>query len=121
VFMITVTAKPGTTTDQLAKVVDEELAILRATAPSADEVKRAKIAFTSGAFKSLESQAQKADILQNYNQFLGDPGKLAWDVERYNKLTADDLKKFVNTYLSTSSRVSLIVEPKSMMSDPKKL
>ena len=120
-FVIYVTAKLGTTTDQLAKAVDEELATLRATAPSADEVKRAKISFTSGAFKSLESQAQKADILQNYNQFLGDPGKLAWDVERYNKLTADDLKKFVNTYLSTSSRVSLIVEPKSIISDPKKL
>jgi zinc protease len=111
-FMIYATAKPTTTPEQLQKAIDEELDKLRKELISEDELNRAKRAFSSSAFKLLESQAQKADILQGYNHYLGDPGKLAFDIERYTKATADDMQKFVNTYLTTSSRATLIVEPK---------
>lgn len=111
VFVLYVTAKPGVSTEQLAKAVDEELEKLRNEPVAEDELTRARRAFEVDTFKGLESVLAKAELLQRYNHYLGDPGKIAWDVERYKKASAADLQKFAQDYLKTSSRVVLVIEP----------
>jgi zinc protease len=41
----------------------------------------------------------------------GDPGYLAKDVERYRSVTDRQVKKAAGKYLTTSSRVSLVIGP----------
>jgi zinc protease len=110
-FIIEATAKPGTSVDQLGKEIDEELDKLRKELVPEEELARARRGFEVDTFKSLEGTLSKAEFLQRYNHYLGDPGKIAWDVGRYGKLGAKDVQKFVNDYLSPSARVVLVVEP----------
>ena len=69
----------------------------------------------------LERMGSVANMLNQYNQFLGDPGKLDWDLARYDAVTADTMKKFTIATLTDNSRVVLdVVKGKKTIDDPPK-
>jgi zinc protease len=54
-----------------------------------------------------------------YNQFLGDPGKLGWDLSRYDAVTAQSMKQFAATTLTDNSRIVMdVVKGKKTINDP---
>jgi predicted Zn-dependent peptidase len=50
-----------------------------------------------------------ADRLNAYNIYLGDPGRIVSDFERYHRATPDDLQRVAARYLADRPRVSLEV------------
>ena len=38
----------------------------------------------------LQRMGGVANLLNQYNQFLGDPGKFQWDLQRYDAVNADE-------------------------------
>lgn len=101
-FRIDLTVRPGRTLDEAQVAVDEVLAELRATPPTTAELARALNSFETALFRGLESLGGfggRAERLQLYAHYLGDPGRLAWDVDRYRRVTVQDLSRVLKTYL----------------------
>lgn len=101
-FHIDLTVRPGRTPEEAEKAIDEVLADLRKNPPTQEELTRAKNAHESRLVRGLERLGGfggRAERLQLYNHYLGDPGKLAWDLERYRSVTLEDLTRVMQTYL----------------------
>ncbi|HWX91109.1 MAG TPA: insulinase family protein, partial [Terriglobales bacterium] len=107
VFELQATAKPGVKPEDLEKAINEELEKLRADGPTQAELDRARNLIATHIIGGLERLGGYglADRLNEYNQYLHDPGYLPKDLERYNRATAADLKRIAEEKLKTSARV----------------
>jgi zinc protease len=105
VFQIDLVARAGRTLEEAEAAIDGVLADLRKNPPTESELRRALNDQETHLIQSLEILGARADRLQTYNQYLGDPGRLAWDVERYRKVTTKDLSRALETYLRDDHRV----------------
>ncbi|RYE87888.1 MAG: insulinase family protein [Myxococcales bacterium] len=110
-FDITVTLRPGKSPDEALKVIDEELAKLRATPPTADEVERARSQLLAHLVFANEKVSARANLLNHYNQLTGDPGFMEKDVARYRALSASSLQQAVVAHLAADRRVVAVVIP----------
>src|SRR3984893_1559900 len=115
---IEVTARPGVKPEELEKAIDAVLAELRATGPTQAELDRARNGTESQMIEQLQTTARVADLLNQYNHYLHDPGFLQKDFERYEKITTQDLKKRAETGLLANARVVLYGVPgKKILND----
>jgi zinc protease len=55
----------------------------------------------------------KADTLQSYNHYRGDPGFLVRDLERYDAVTPERVRDFARDLLQPGARVVLHAVPSS--------
>jgi zinc protease len=122
VFEITATAKPGVKPEDLQKAIDDELAKLRKDGPTQQELERARNVAETQIIQKLERLGGfggVADRLNQYNHFLGDPGYLPKDLERYNRATVADLKRIANEKLQTNLRAVVYGVPgNKVLDDP---
>jgi zinc protease len=108
VFQIQATARPGHTADELEKAIDEELARFRESGPDQTEVDRARNVLETRIIQGLETLGGfggVADRLNSYNHYLGDPGYLSKDLQRYRDVTPASVKEFLGQQLAASARV----------------
>jgi zinc protease len=113
-FVVTATARPGSSLADIEKTVTEEITRLAKNGPSAEEVDRAKTKWEYNFVTGLErigGFGGKADLLGQYNTFLGDPGKFDEDVQRYRGATAASIKDAVSKYLDTRNRLLVRFHP----------
>ena len=114
VFYIQATAKPGVKPEELEKAIDEELTALRKDGPTQSELERARNVIESEIIRGLETLGGfggVADRLNQYNHYLGDPGYLARDLERYAKAAPVALQKVAQQKLTNNSRVVIYGVP----------
>ena len=111
IFEIVATAAPGHTADELLKVIDEEVKKLADAPPADPELARAKTSVRADAVFNVERNASRADHLNSYNHFTGDPSYLAKDLEAHEKVTAAQVKDAVTKYLPLDKRVVTVVTP----------
>jgi len=109
-FLIIVTPRQGHSLTELEAKVDEVLQKFISEGPTAEEMQKA----TSGAelsfLRGLESNLGKAEQLLNGSVFHGDPAYFRTDYQNRLSVTAADVKRVANTYLS-KGRVVLSVVP----------
>src|SRR5712692_1825510 len=122
VFEIQATAKPGVKPEDLEKAIDEELTKLRTEGPTQAELDRARNVIEAQIIEKLERLGGfggVADRLNQYNHYLGDPGYLPKDLERYNHATTADLKRVADEMLKPSERAVVFGVPgKKVVDDP---
>ncbi len=85
-FQIEATARPGHTAEELERAIDEELAKLRAEAPSPREIEQARNTIETaiiGGLERLGGFGGVADRLNMYNHYLRTPDYLEKDIQRY--------------------------------------
>jgi zinc protease len=114
IFGIEATVKQGHTTQELAPVIEQLLDAVRKNGVTDDEVGRAKRVILANKLRGVErigGFGGKADLLDRYEMFQGDPGYLGKDLARYRAVTADAVKAFANKYLSSDKRVILDIQP----------
>ncbi len=110
-YMIEATAAAGHTTEELVEEIDTVLAKLRAEGPTKQEVAVAKTNWQVRFFQGIQTIGRKADLLQAYYTWKGDPGFIDDDLQRYLDVSADDVKNAVQTWLDPDRRVVLHVRP----------
>ncbi|HXZ80962.1 MAG TPA: pitrilysin family protein [Terriglobales bacterium] len=108
VFEIQATAKPGVKPEELEKAINEEIENLRANGPTQAELERARNTTEAQMIHQLERLGGfggVADRLNQYNHYLGDPGYLPKDLERYNQATAASVHEIASEELKPNARV----------------
>jgi zinc protease len=113
-FQIIASAAPGHSLDELESAIYEELDRFADAGPSHEEVARGQAQAESSFVLKLQSLGGfggKADQLNAYNVFLGQPDSFATDLGRYLEATADDLRRAVGRFLPGRNAVVLSVVP----------
>jgi zinc protease len=113
-FTIEAVAREGHTLDELEAAIDQELRHALDRGLQGDEVARAKTAYEAGFVRGLErigGFTGRAGALNRYNTYLGDPGRLEWDLARYTGATAADVSRAARAHIDLGRRVILRVVP----------
>lgn len=110
-FFIVATAKQGVDLDQIKDTVFVELDKIRNEEISDEELEKAKNNIKSTYIYSLQKQAVFADQVNNYNCNLGEPNSFRYDLNRYEILTKEEIRKAADKYLS-KPYVELRILPK---------
>jgi len=105
VFSVDVTARPGHKPEEIEQAMNAELEQLRVNGPTDKEIERARNGIETGMLGQVEKVGSNANMMNQYNQYTGDPGYLAKDIERYRKVTAAGVQRAVDTYLKNQARV----------------
>lgn len=119
-FNITVTAAPGHSVEELEAAVDAELASILAEGISKVELDQAQTSYETGFIRRLQRMGGfggKADLLNNYNTFLGDPGMLAWDLQRYSNVTRESLMAAATEWITLDARAIIHIVPQGGLSE----
>ena len=115
-FVVIVTARPGVSLAEVERIAGEEIAKLAKTGPTAAELERAKTKQEFGFISGLErigGFGGKADLLNQYNTYLGDPDKFEADLERHRAVTSSDVATAVNRWLNTRNRLLIRFRPET--------
>ena len=113
-FQVTVTAARGHTIDEIRPVVDQIVIELQQQAPTKEEVERAQRNIIANQVRTVErigGFGGKADLLNHYQTYLGDPGYLARDLARYRAVTPAAAQAYANKFLIPNERIELDVVP----------
>jgi zinc protease len=89
-FILWATARPGTPLPVVEKSITEEIARLAKDGPGEAELNRAKVKWEYQFVTGLErigGFGGKADLLNQYNTFLGDPDRFEQDVTRHRNVS----------------------------------
>ena len=106
-FEVDVTARPGHSAEEIEAAIDAELDALRSSGPTAREVERAQSAIETGMLTSVEKIGGEglADMVNEYNQYTGDPAYFAKDLERYRAVTAAGVQRVLAAQIRKQARV----------------
>jgi zinc protease len=115
-FIVIATARPGAKLSEIEAIITEEIARLAKSGPTPAELARAKTKQEFEFVSNLErigGFGGKADILNQYNTFLGDPDKLRDDLGRYRGATVAGVQKQVDQWLNTANRAVIRFRPET--------
>jgi zinc protease len=110
-FIILSTAKPGVTLDEIKKEVLREIDRLIVYGVTKEELIRSKNSIKSSYIYSLQRLDTLVDNINHYNYFLNEPDSFVYDINRYEKVTAEQVKETAKRYLQ-KPYVELQIIPK---------
>lgn len=112
-FLIYAIANPGFNSDTLEKVIDEEINKIKIYGVEEKELEKAKNKIESALVSARQTVQGKADLLAHYYTFFKNPSLINTDIERYRKVTVDDIKRVAQKYFAEKNRVVLHYLPKT--------
>jgi len=117
-FWIVATARPGVGLGTLEQAIEQELDELCAEGPTARETERARNQIDVSFLTRLERVGGiygKADLLNAYYTWTGNPDYFQEDRARYGAVAPDDLRAVAMKYLGSTMRVVLSVVPEGSL------
>ena len=117
-FFVQVTANAGQSLEEIEALVRKDLESIRQSGPTEHEIQRAKNRIESQHVRQLERVGGfggRADQLNYYNTYTGDPSGINTDLDRYLAVTADDVRRAAKTALG-ENMVRLTVLPEEQLS-----
>jgi zinc protease len=109
-FWIDVLPKPDEQPSRMAALVQEEIERIVNEGITARELTRAQNSTRARFIDRLASVQTKAYVLNLYNYYAGTPDYAQQDAARYDRVTAEDVRRVAREYL-TRPRVALTVVP----------
>ena len=111
IFGITVTLRTGADLAEVERVVREQLELVRREHLAARELARVVTRIEAAQVWGLESLMARANQLQTYNHYLGDPGRLAWDLGRYRAATPQTVLAAAKQHVDLDRPVVIVTMP----------
>ena len=112
-FGVIVTLRPSRSLEEAKRLVDGEVAAMSAASVDESElrrVQRLRVAAFWFALEHMGGFGGVADRLNAYNIYRGDPGLITSDVERFEKVTAQEITAATARYLGGRPRIELRVK-----------
>jgi zinc protease len=115
-YMVLVTARPSPDAPdavlaRIKTIVDEEIEKLKQAPPDAREVERVKNGIEASFLNQMETIDGKADQLNQYYTFTGNPDYFDQDMARYRAIQPADVQAAVKQWLPADRRFELSIVP----------
>ena len=107
IFVIDATARPGVELADIQREIDVVITNLDKQPPTLRGCERARNGITTSFWSELESVSGRADLLNRYQFYFGDPGAVTKDRQRYDDVTPTSVLEWAKKILS---RERLVVE-----------
>lgn len=111
-FMTYAIANAGVSADTLEKAIDEEIQKVKDNLISENEFTKLKNQIESSFINDKNEVLNIAFSLANYYLFFNDTNLINTELDRYNKVTREDIKSVANKYLTKENRTVLYYLPK---------
>ncbi len=114
VFTIDVLVNPGVAENDVLKAIDQVFVDFKKNPPQESEIERGRNIILTNYYFSLQEfggSSGKAEALQSYNRFAGDPGFMQQDLARYQAVNQKSIVDSVEKYLPSNARKILIATP----------
>lgn len=98
-IIIAATLKPGADRAKVAKIIDEEVARIQKEPISEAELHRVLVGSESQFVWGLEDVAARADLLQHFNHYMGDPGYAPKHLAKMRAVTVDAVLASAKSWL----------------------
>ncbi|MFB3910399.1 MAG: M16 family metallopeptidase [Candidatus Eisenbacteria bacterium] len=115
-FVVDATARPGESLDEIEQVIDSEILRLAKDGPGAAELERARTKNLTEFTVNLERMGAfggRADVLNYYSTYFGDPARLDEDLQRVLRATTSSIRDATARWLATDRRVVLRFHPET--------
>ncbi len=115
-YLVEATARPGASLHEIEATITHEISRLAKSGPTAAELSRAQAKWEYRFVTGLErigGFGGKADRLNQYNTYLGDPGKFEEDLNRYAQVTPKAVRDAVSKYIDTPNRLIVRSHPET--------
>jgi zinc protease len=109
-FHVVVTLRPGTDAAKVEQMVREEMMKALYAPPSIDEVRRSQISTEASLVFSLEELLSRAERLQYFNHFTGDPGYTARYIKDLRQKSPADVQRAARMWLA-KPRIEILTVP----------
>jgi zinc protease len=109
-----VTARPGVKPEDLEAAIDKEIGLLREKGPTQAELDGARTDYLTEKIRGLQRLGGfggVADMMDLYNQYLGDPGYLPQDIARYQAVTTASVRAIGEKEFGQNQRVVVYTVP----------
>ncbi len=110
-FQIVVTLRSEANLDEVKQIVAAEVAKIVKEPITDKEFARVIAGNEAGVIRGLETTMGRAQRLQTYNHYLGDPDRLTWDLDRYRNTTPAKIRDVAAQYLRADRMVTAITNP----------
>jgi len=118
-FQVIVIPRPGHSLTSLELTTDSIVDRLKREGPTAQELQKVKAGLELRAISSLQSNLAKADMLNEGSVFHNDPDQFQKDLANTQAVTAADVQRVANRYL-TAGRVVLSIVPVGKLDEASK-
>lgn len=116
-FQIIVDGAPDADLGRIEKIVDEELARLIADGPTKEELAQRQATVEMALLARTDSLLAKADKLNEYEYFFGEPDSFKADLDRYRNATPASIQKWAGKVLLPDARAIIRVLPEEPTRD----
>jgi zinc protease len=103
--------RPGHTAAELESAIDAELVKIRDAEPDFAELRKAKNILQADYVRGLQSVSGRANRLGFYETVFGDYTELFREVDRWEAVTAADVRRVAGTYLIDDARTTIELVP----------
>ena len=111
-FAALAVANQGVSTDSLDGLISKEIAKVVADGVTDAELTKAKNQRRSGAIFGRQQALNTAESIQSANMFLGSANAVNTDIDRYMKVTKEDIKRVAQQYLRRDNSVVILIKPR---------
>lgn len=110
-FILMATVREGHTVEEVEQALDAELKKILAEGITPTELANTQAQLEAGFVRGLENTGNRADKLNEYNTFVGEPNKFQWDLDRYAKATAAGVNAEAKKWINLDRRVIFNILP----------
>lgn len=110
-FQVAAYTTPDADLAKVEAIIDEELVKLMTDGPTAEELDRQKSVIELGLLSSLQSIDRKADRMNEYEYYWGEPNSFKRDLDRFRGVTGDAVKEWAAKTITQNARVMVRVLP----------
>jgi zinc protease len=116
-FSISLTPTPGTSLSESKKLIDQAIKSFEERGVSDDDIAKFIGSFESQYINRLQSVSGKVSQLASYQTFTGNPNMIAKELERYTRVTKEEVMRVYEKYIKDKPAVVVSVVPKGQESN----
>jgi zinc protease len=112
-FYVMAIPRPGVKPEELEQAIYKEIGAVGKDGVTAPEIDKARTQFRRSMIQVRESDLQTAIRMGQYAVFFNDPGLINTIVDRYDNVSAEQVKSAAQKYLITNERAVVTTLPES--------
>lgn len=116
-LIVDATARPGVAGARLETAIGDALDLMHRNGVTSAEVERAVALITTDIVTSLQSAQSRADKLSQFATYLGDPGLVNAQLDRFHHVTVADVFRFARDRMGRDNRASLLFVPREVVDE----